>query len=194
MKTGSLGFTIVELLIVVVVIAILAAVTIVSYNGITKQANISAQEADVKAILDAQDAYRIIHGQTFSNESEAREAGLANASGKLSWWPSEVEPLDFASLTSTTPRGKYMLMHETSTLSSYWVNGMEYTDVSNEVFEIYYWDYSQSSWVVRWNQWIGFDKDIQKGNPIQWRLKNVTDNESPCTASTLEECRYNPSN
>ncbi|NCO10935.1 prepilin-type N-terminal cleavage/methylation domain-containing protein, partial [Candidatus Saccharibacteria bacterium] len=32
------GFTIVELLIVVVVIAILAAITLVSYNGITGQA------------------------------------------------------------------------------------------------------------------------------------------------------------
>lgn len=39
------GFTIVELLIVVVVIAILAAITIVSYNGITNRANAtSAQE------------------------------------------------------------------------------------------------------------------------------------------------------
>ena len=36
------GFTIVELLIVVVVIAILAAITIVSYNGITNRANASA--------------------------------------------------------------------------------------------------------------------------------------------------------
>ncbi|WP_298868464.1 prepilin-type N-terminal cleavage/methylation domain-containing protein [uncultured Microbacterium sp.] len=43
-RTGSdqYGFTIVELLIVVVVIAILAAITIVSYNGITKQAKASA--------------------------------------------------------------------------------------------------------------------------------------------------------
>jgi len=42
MKTPSQltkGFTIVELLIVVVVIAILAAITIVSYNGITNRAN-----------------------------------------------------------------------------------------------------------------------------------------------------------
>jgi len=38
----SEGFTIVELLIVVVVIAILAAITIVSYNGITNKANSSA--------------------------------------------------------------------------------------------------------------------------------------------------------
>ena len=39
------GFTIVELLIVVVVIAILAAITIVSYNGITTRANASAAKA-----------------------------------------------------------------------------------------------------------------------------------------------------
>lgn len=39
------GFTIVELLIVVVVIAILAAITIVSYNGITTRANSAAAKA-----------------------------------------------------------------------------------------------------------------------------------------------------
>lgn len=44
-KTKSQGFTIVELLIVVVVIAILAAITIVSYNGITNRANDSAAES-----------------------------------------------------------------------------------------------------------------------------------------------------
>ena len=44
-KTKSQGFTIVELLIVVVVIAILAAITIVSYNGITNRANQSAAKA-----------------------------------------------------------------------------------------------------------------------------------------------------
>ncbi|UTX51514.1 prepilin-type N-terminal cleavage/methylation domain-containing protein [Candidatus Saccharibacteria bacterium TM7i] len=42
LNTAKRGFTIVELLIVVVVIAILAAITIVSYNGITNRANASA--------------------------------------------------------------------------------------------------------------------------------------------------------
>lgn len=41
-KSKNQGFTIVELLIVVVVIAILAAITIVSYNGITNRANKSS--------------------------------------------------------------------------------------------------------------------------------------------------------
>lgn len=42
------GFTIVELLIVVVVIAILAAITIVSYNGIQNRAYDSAVQSDIK--------------------------------------------------------------------------------------------------------------------------------------------------
>jgi prepilin-type N-terminal cleavage/methylation domain-containing protein len=44
------GFTIVELLIVVVVIAILAAITIVSYNGITTRANGSAVKASAATV------------------------------------------------------------------------------------------------------------------------------------------------
>lgn len=44
------GFTIVELLIVVVVIAILAAITIVSYNGITNRANASAAQSTAAAL------------------------------------------------------------------------------------------------------------------------------------------------
>ena len=56
------GFTIVELLIVIVVIAILAAITIVAYNGVQKQAKNSAHRQEIaqvergimtKAILDA---------------------------------------------------------------------------------------------------------------------------------------------
>ena len=44
------GFTIVELLIVVVVIAILAAITIVSYNGITSRANTSSAQATASSL------------------------------------------------------------------------------------------------------------------------------------------------
>lgn len=47
------GFTIVELLIVVVVIAILAAITVVAYTGITNKANDSARLADASTIEKA---------------------------------------------------------------------------------------------------------------------------------------------
>lgn len=51
------GFTIVELLIVIVVIAILAAITIVAYNGITKNANSSAAKGNANSILKVAEAY-----------------------------------------------------------------------------------------------------------------------------------------
>lgn len=41
------GFTIVELLIVIVVIGILAAITIVSFNGVSKKANASAVQSEL---------------------------------------------------------------------------------------------------------------------------------------------------
>lgn len=48
-KQKQQGFTIVELLIVVVVIAILAAITIVAYNGIQNRANDTAVQSDLRA-------------------------------------------------------------------------------------------------------------------------------------------------
>lgn len=56
-KTGSRGFTIVELLIVVVVIAILAAITIISYNGITSRANASSAASNVETLQKVAEAY-----------------------------------------------------------------------------------------------------------------------------------------
>ena len=56
-KTKSQGFTIVELLIVVVVIAILAAITIVSYTGITNRANQSASKAAATTVQKKAELY-----------------------------------------------------------------------------------------------------------------------------------------
>ena len=60
-KTRS-GFTIVELLIVIVVIAILAAITIVAYNGIQQRARDSARSSAVENIQKALESYRAING------------------------------------------------------------------------------------------------------------------------------------
>jgi len=56
-KIKNQGFTIVELLIVVVVIAILAAITIVSYNGITTKANASAAKETASNVIKKVELY-----------------------------------------------------------------------------------------------------------------------------------------
>jgi len=48
MRKRETGFTIVELLIVIVVIGILAAITIVAYNGISSKATIASLQADLE--------------------------------------------------------------------------------------------------------------------------------------------------
>ena len=56
------GFTIVELLIVIVVIAILAAITIVAYNGIQNRANNSARYSELKAWVKHFELYKAQYG------------------------------------------------------------------------------------------------------------------------------------
>lgn len=54
---SSRGFTIVELLIVVVVIAILAAITIVSYNGIQTRAKDASRSSSVETLKKGIELY-----------------------------------------------------------------------------------------------------------------------------------------
>ena len=69
------GFTIVELLIVIVVIAILAAITIVAFNGIQGRARDSQRVQDLKSIVKALELYKTANG------SYPAAVGTANASG-----------------------------------------------------------------------------------------------------------------
>lgn len=60
------GFTVVELLIVIVVIAILAAISIISYNGIQKRADIVRTMETIDAYSKAFEIYYAEHG-TYPN-------------------------------------------------------------------------------------------------------------------------------
>lgn len=58
-----IGFTIVELLIVVVVIGVLAAIVTVSYMGIQTQARINIAKSDISEMKKAMLHYKSLHGE-----------------------------------------------------------------------------------------------------------------------------------
>ena len=89
-KANNQGFTIVELLIVVVVIAILAAITIVSYNGITNRANASAaaslaasvqKKAELYASEDSTPGYPISLSALSADSSKSYYLNIPGGAG-----------------------------------------------------------------------------------------------------------------
>jgi prepilin-type N-terminal cleavage/methylation domain-containing protein len=73
LKNKSKGFTIVELLIVIVVIGILATLVIVTFTGIQQKARNSQRQTDVNAVDSHVEAYYASSGNypTFSQLSDA---------------------------------------------------------------------------------------------------------------------------
>ena len=61
-QTKARGFTIVELLIVIIVIAILAAITIVAYNGVQNRAHSSAQKSTAVNLGKKLEAFNAVQG------------------------------------------------------------------------------------------------------------------------------------
>jgi prepilin-type N-terminal cleavage/methylation domain-containing protein len=59
MKRSISGFTVVELLIVIVVIGILARLTLVAYNGVQGRARDTQRTSDLQNIADSIKAYRV---------------------------------------------------------------------------------------------------------------------------------------
>lgn len=57
------GFTIVELLIVIVVIAILAAITVVAFNGIQARARDATRQSDIRQVQKLVEMYYAEHGE-----------------------------------------------------------------------------------------------------------------------------------
>ena len=62
LKSNKTGFTIVELLVVIVVIGILAAITTISYNGITKRAAEVAIASDLEGAAKQLNIYKVENG------------------------------------------------------------------------------------------------------------------------------------
>lgn len=80
-KHKQRGFTIVELLIVIVVVAILAAVTVVAYNGIQNRSRLAKDGQDLAVLTKAIQLY-IANGGSMRD----RVAGANSGSGCGGYW------------------------------------------------------------------------------------------------------------
>ncbi|MES2630781.1 MAG: LamG domain-containing protein [Patescibacteria group bacterium] len=80
-RSAGNGFTIVELLIVVVVIAILAAITIVAYNGISNRAKTSTLKSEVAQSVKKIESAKVVSGND-TYPIDQSSAGLTDPSGE----------------------------------------------------------------------------------------------------------------
>lgn len=94
MKTSSRGFTIVELLIVIVVIGILASIIIVAFNGVQQRAADTKRQSDMATLSKAIRAARINSDQSLgaiSGSYWSMGSCIGTGAGQN---PSAIEPKD----------------------------------------------------------------------------------------------------
>jgi prepilin-type N-terminal cleavage/methylation domain-containing protein len=73
------GFTLVEVLIVIVILGILATVTVFAVTGITDKGKTGACQTDAKTIQTAEEAYSANNGAYTAAQSDLVDAGLLHA-------------------------------------------------------------------------------------------------------------------
>jgi type IV pilus assembly protein PilA len=135
-KTKDRGFTIVELLIVIVVIAILAAISIVAYNGIQNRSKTSAGQALASQIAKKVEAYYTLAG-TYPNP------GADLAAGTLDDYPEST--VDNTAALGTQATGA-AVSGQSATVAN---NGTVVTSWGCAAgANVWYWDYSTSAAVA----------------------------------------------
>lgn len=78
MKKRTLGFTLVEIMVVVFIIALLLAMAVVQGVGLRKMANDSAAEANLKGIASSFEVYAAAHDGRYASGSQANLQFLVN--------------------------------------------------------------------------------------------------------------------
>ena len=132
------GFTIIELLIVIVVIGILVAITAVSYNGITNQVKATETKVDMANLHKSMDIYMTQRKDTGNLTEAEMEKIVGNLRKKVYIWG--VDDLDLGNASSTDiKRGDYLV-----TLN----NSQNYDGTTQYHSEITYWDAELDKWMI----------------------------------------------
>ncbi|MNY43751.1 Type II secretion system protein G precursor [compost metagenome] len=137
-RKSEKGFTIVELLIVIVIIGILAAITIVAYNGIQNRGKTASGQSNANAIVKKLEAYNAVNSAypttktqiQGTNESKIEGIPAATTAGtKPVIVPNTDTIFSATTLTGSTAAGG----------DSVRING------SSTGGNVYYWDYTSGA-------------------------------------------------
>lgn len=117
------GFTIVELLIVIVVIGILALLVITTYSGIQAKARNSKRQTDIQAIQTQLEAFFSQNGY-YPSWGDMTQGANATGNDPATWVASNMKSLDQDALTDpSNPNGsRYLQKTPTAKFYSYEVS------------------------------------------------------------------------
>lgn len=127
------GFTIVELLVVIVIIGILASIAIVSYSGITARANTTSAQSAARTITQKSELYAIEKGRYPLQLSD-----LTSENGTTYYLPPSAYTASLLSAQPATPSSIKIIKCGTTpnTLQS------DITIANIKGIRVYYWSYT----------------------------------------------------
>lgn len=133
-NTKSKGFTLVELLIVIVVIAILAAISIVAYNGIQDRAKTTSGNELASQVAKKIEALNAVSGSYFSDPAAGVAGSAINTAANTANADEAVlsDPSAVVAGQTTTPFGTASSDNGTQVAVVGCANGAE----------VYYWDFT----------------------------------------------------
>lgn len=190
------GFTIVELLIVIVVIAILATITVVAYNGITQRAKDASAQADIHTIDESTKTFFSENGNYPLTLDDMKKSTVSMPLSKMVF--SSLDDTNGGTITQNytgsprTPKGSYRVTTHKETIN--WYGGRVDTKYR---FTLSYYKYQTNSWVSRsfyygsttWAdptlELTTYDDSVTEDNPGR---DGDTSHNIPCTQQYLEDC------
>jgi general secretion pathway protein G len=82
-RSGAAGFTLVELMVVIAILGILAAIVVFAVGGITDRGTTSANKTDCSVLEAAEEAYFAKNSAYTANEADLVTAGLIHQESTL---------------------------------------------------------------------------------------------------------------